>query len=123
MRTGRPKGQLILSTDDRHTLEPWARRPKTAQAIARRVRLVLACAAGQTNQAVAAMFNTTGQTVGRWRQRFVERRLNGLLDEPRPGTSRRTSDADVERVLTLTLETPPGQPPTGAVARWRRAAG
>jgi transposase len=107
MRTGRPKVQLMLTTDERQTLEQWARRPKTAQAMARRARLVLACADGQTNQAVAAAFRTTGQTVGRWRQRFVEHRLDGLLDEPRPGTSRRTSDADVERVLALTLETTP----------------
>lgn len=107
MRTGRPKAELTLTSEERQTLEQWARRPKTAQAVARRARLVLACADGKTNQAVAAEINTTGQTVGRWRRRFVERRLDGLLDEPRPGTTRRTCDADVERVLALTLETMP----------------
>lgn len=107
MRTGRPKAALMRTTEERQILEQWARRPKTAQALARRARFVLACATGKTNHAVAAEFKTTGQTVGRWRRRFVERRLDGLLDEPRPGISRRTSDADVEQVLALTLETKP----------------
>ena len=107
MRTGRPNAALLLTDEERHTLEQWARRPKTAQALARRARLVLACATGKPNHAVAAECNTTGQTVGRWRRRFVARRLDGLLDEPRPGTRRRTSDAEVERLLALTLETTP----------------
>jgi transposase len=102
MRTGRPKTELVVTADERHTLEQWARRPKTAQALARRARIVLACATG-----MATELKTTGQTVGRWRRRFVGRRLDGLLDEPRPGTPRRTSDAEVERLLTLTLETTP----------------
>lgn len=68
---------------------------------------MLPCATGQTNLTVAAEFKTTGRTVGRWRQRFVAHRLEGLLDEPRPGTARRTSDAEVERLLALTLETTP----------------
>jgi transposase len=108
MRMGRPKAELIVTQTERAILEQWARRPKTAQALARRARLVLACAGGKTNRVVAAELGTTGQTVSRWRRRFVERRVDGLLDESRPGTSRRTSDADVERVLALTLErTPP----------------
>ena len=107
MRTGRPKTELVMTADERHTLEQWARRPKTAQALARRARLVVACAMSKSNQAVAAEFNTTGQTVGQWRRRFVARRLDGLLDEPRPGTPRRTSDAEVERLLMLTPETTP----------------
>lgn len=107
MRTGRPKLELMLTADERHTLEQWVRRPKTAQALARHARIVLACATGKTNRTVAAEFKTTGQTVGRWRRRFVGRRLDGLLDEPRPGTPRRTSDAEVERLLMLTLETTP----------------
>lgn len=107
MRTGRPKTELVVTADERHTLEQWARRPKTAQALARRARIVLACATGKTNRTVATELKTTGQTVGRWRRRFVGRRLDGLLDEPRPGTPRRTSDAEVERLLTLTLETTP----------------
>ena len=107
MRTGRPTTELTLTTEERQTLEQWVRRPKTAQAVARRARFVLACAAGKSNQAVAAELGATGQTVGRWRRRFVARRLDGLLDEPRPGTPRRTSDAEVERLLARTLETTP----------------
>lgn len=107
MRTGRPKTELRVTADERHTLEQWAPRPKTVQALARRARIVLACATGKTNRTVAAELKTTGQTIGRWRRRFVGRRLDGLLDEPRPGTTRRTSDAEVERLLTLTLETTP----------------
>lgn len=107
MRTGCPKAELTLTAEERQPLEQWARRPKTAQALARRARVVLACATGKTNHAEAAALKTTGQTVGRWQRRFVERRLVGVLDEPRPGTSQRTSDADVERVLALTLETKP----------------
>jgi len=107
MRTGRSKAELMLTADERQTLEQWTRRPKTAQALARRARIVLACAGGKPNHTVAAESKTTGQTVSRWRRRFVERRLDGLLDDPRPGTPRRTSDAAVERLLALTLETTP----------------
>ncbi|MCC6966283.1 MAG: IS630 family transposase [Nitrospira sp.] len=117
MRTGRPKAELMLTMEEQQTLEQWARRPKTTQAMARRARFVLACAEGKTNDVVAAEFDTTGQTVGRWRRRFVERRLDGLLDAPRPGTSRRTSDAEVERVLARTLETTPQ-----AATHWSRRA-
>lgn len=84
---GRPKAEMTLTAEERHTLEQWTRRPKTAQALVRRAWIVLACATGKTNHAVAAEFKTTVQTVGHWQRRFVERRLDGLLDEPRPGTS------------------------------------
>ncbi|MDR7469992.1 MAG: helix-turn-helix domain-containing protein, partial [Armatimonadota bacterium] len=108
MRRGRPLPPLTLTADERETLERWARRPKSAQALALRARIVLACAAGKTNSAVAASFRVSRPTVGKWRARFLARRLDGLLDEPRPGAPRRITDADVERVLTLTLEaTPP----------------
>ena len=123
MRTGRPKAALMVTADERQTLEQWMRRPKTAQALARRARIVLACATGKPNHTVAAEFKTTGQTVGRWRRRFVERRLDGLLDEPRPGAPRRTSDAEVERVLARTLETmPPAATHWSSRGRWRRLA-
>src|SRR5712691_3845129 len=107
MRTGRPMPTLTLSDEERTTLERWARRPKTAQALARRAEVVLGAAAGQSNGALAAKLRWTAQTVGVWRRRFLERRLDGLLDEPRPGAPRRIGDADVERVLTLTLESAP----------------
>jgi transposase len=107
MRIGRPVPDLTLTADEQDALERWSRRPKTAQALAQRARIILACAAGKTNTAVAAELALTKQTVGKWRSRFIEQRLDGLLDEPRPGAPRTITDAAVERVLTLTLETTP----------------
>jgi transposase len=107
MPYGRPIPPLTLPKEERDVLERWTRRPKTAQALALRARLILACATGKTNTAVAAEFGVAKQTVGKWRARFVDQRLDGLVDEPRPGAPRSISDADVERVVTLTLETTP----------------
>jgi len=107
MPRGRAKPLLVLTGDERETLERWARRPTTAQAVAQRARIVLRCATGQPNQVVARDLGVTRLTVGRWRQRFVTKRLDGLLDEPRPGAPRKITDADVERVVRLTLETAP----------------
>ena len=107
MRTGRPVAELVISAEERLALERWARRPKSAQALAQRSRIVLGCAAGKSNTAVAGEVGITKQTVGKWRSRFLERRLDGLLDEPRPGTPRKVNDDEVERVLTLTLESTP----------------
>jgi transposase len=107
MGFGRPKAALVLSTEEQTVLSQWARRRKTAQALALRARIVLACAENDSNQRVAAQLGVTHQTVGKWRQRFVRDRLAGLLDEPRPGAPRSISDVAVERVLTLTLETSP----------------
>lgn len=107
MRRGRPKTELVVTAEERESLQRWARRPKTAQALALRSRLVLACADGLTNLEVAKHLRITPQTVGKWRARFVARRLDGLLDEPRPGAPRQISDADIERVVTMTLEKTP----------------
>src|SRR5512145_3380888 len=107
MRTGRPIPPLVLTATERETLERWARRAKTAQAVAQRARLILGCAAGKTNTVVARELRLTKQTVGKWRARFLKRRLDGLVDEPRPGAPRTISDAQVEAVLTRTLETTP----------------
>ena len=104
---GRRLVDLVLSEGERESLERWARRPKTAQALALRARIVLSCAEGKSNTSVAEELEITPATVGKWRQRFVDQRLDGLLDEPRPGAPRSISDADVERVITLTLETTP----------------
>lgn len=104
---GRPIPMLTLTDDERDTLERWARRPTTAQALAQRARVVLACASGDTNTRVARELRLTKQTVGKWRSRFLTARLDGLLDEPRPGAPRRISDAQVEQMVTLTLEAKP----------------
>jgi len=104
---GRPIPPLILNREERQTLENWARRPTSAQALAQRARVILACARGKTNTVVAQEMRLTQPTVGKWRSRFLARRLEGLLDEPRPGAPRRISDAEVERVMRLTLETQP----------------
>jgi len=107
MAMGRPLPPLHLSTDEREILERWSRRRKTSQALALRARLILACAEGKTNGQVAAALHVAGATVGKWRSRFVTNRLDGLLDEPRPGAPRQITDADVERVITETLESTP----------------
>jgi transposase len=107
MRTGRPVAELVITAEEKAALERWSRRPKSAQALARRSRIVLECARGESNTAVAQTLGITKQTVGKWRSRFLERRLDGLLDEPRPGTPRKVGDEQVERVLTLTLESTP----------------
>ena len=107
MRTGRPKTKVVVSPPERKTLERWARRPKTAQALALRARIVLACAEGDFNSAIAARLSVTPQTVGKWRARFLAKRLDGLLDEPRPGAPRRIQDEHVEQVLSRTLESTP----------------
>src|SRR3954451_1587156 len=107
MRTGRPIAPLSVTEEQRSTLESWARRPKTAQALALRAKIILACAEGKPNSVVARQARVRQQTVGKWRSRFLNRGLDGLLDEPRPGTPRRVSDAEVEQVLTTTLESLP----------------
>jgi transposase len=107
MRTGRPIAPLRVSAEERAQLEEWARRPKTAQGLAQRSRIVLECAAGRSNLAVASKLRITHQTVGKWRQRFMERRLDGLFDQARPGAPRQVSDNQIERVVGLTLESAP----------------
>ncbi len=107
MARGRKLPELVLSVDERETLERWARRPKTAQALAQRARIVLSAAEGKSNTLVADELKLAKPTVGKWRSRFLEQRLDGLVDEPRPGAPRTITDDDVERVITMTLETTP----------------
>ena len=106
-KRGRPAVRVIISPSERTTLEQWARRRTTAQGLAQRARIILLCAAGHSTPVVAAELRITRQTVGRWRGRFLAKRLDGLSDEPRPGTPRRLSDAQVEQVIIDTLETKP----------------
>ena len=107
MRTGRPVGKIEMSAEVAGILEGYTQRRKTAQALALRARIVLGCAAGLSNKAVAARKRVTPQTVGKWRRRFVERGLDGLLDEPRPGVPRKIGDGKVESVIVQTLESRP----------------
>src|SRR4030095_2207985 len=91
--TGRPLASLGLSTAEEEGLRSLAGRRKTGQGLALRARIDFACAAGEANQMVAAKLGVTPQTVGKWRARFVERRLDGLYDEPRPGVPRSVHEA------------------------------
>jgi len=109
MQRGRPVPILSLSTQEQETLLRWAGRRKTAQDLALRARIVLACAQGKSHTVVSRSLGLSQPTVGKWRGRFVGRRLDGLLDEPRPGAPREITDAEVERVITLTLESTPSQ--------------
>jgi len=107
MPKGRPAPVVALDAEERETLLGWTRRRKTAQSLALRARIVLACAVGIPDRRIAEDIGVGRLTVGRWRNRFIERRLDGLLDKPRPGRPRTVSDADVERVLAMTLESMP----------------
>ena len=110
MKRGRRLAELVLSVDENHQLAEWTRRHKTGQALALRSRIVLTCAQGAPNSEVAQRLRVTQQTVGKWRRRFVERRLDGLLDEPRPGAPRTIDDARIEKLIATTLN----QLPSGA---------
>lgn len=107
MRRGPKLSALMLTDSERAGLDQWARRRTTAQALARRARIVVACANGQSNSDVATRERVSRPTVGRWRQRSLNGRCEGLLDEPKPGAPRRITDADVARVITTTLATTP----------------
>lgn len=104
---GRPKAQIMLNETEREQLEAWARRRKTAQALAMRSQVVLCCANSMDNKAVAARLRVTPQTVSKWRNRFAEQRLDGLLDAPRQGAPRSIDDAKVDAVIARTLESVP----------------
>jgi len=98
---------LVLTDEEREVLVGWAQRRKTAQALAQRSRIVLACAEGLSNTDVAARERVSLPTAGKWRRRFLERRLDGLSDEPRPGGPRTIADEQVEQVIVATLERSP----------------
>jgi transposase len=105
---------VVLSDDERRVLEGWERRRKTAQALALRSRIILACAAGAGVSSVAAELGISRATAGKWRSRFLESRLKGLSDEPRPGRPRTVTDEHVEKVIAATLE----QAPPGGDTHW-----
>lgn len=116
-RRGRPVAVVTLTDEERATLVRWSRRAKSSQALAQRCRIVLGCAEGKSNQDVAAELGIWPQTVGKWRNRFVARRLEGLVDEPRPGAPRTIGDEQIEQVVIATLE----RTPTDAT-HWSRAS-
>lgn len=116
-KMGRPMAELVLSEDERATLVRWSRRSKSSQALAQRCRIVLGCADGKTNRQVADELGIWPQTVGKWRRRFLERRLEGLVDEPRPGAPRKITDDRVEEVVVNTLERSPKD-----ATHWSRAS-
>ena len=97
----------MLTDAERRTLQGWASRRKTAQGLAQRARIVLMCADGKTNVAVAAELGITRETAGKWRNRFIKQRFAGLSDEPRPGVPRTIADAQIEEVVVRTLEEAP----------------
>jgi transposase len=107
MSRGRPTVELLLTEDEREVLERYVRRGTTAQRLALRAQIVLLCARGLQNQKVAKRLRVSAHTVGKWRGRFAECRLEGLIDEPRPGAPRSISDDDVEAAVVRTLETTP----------------
>src|SRR5438874_13518237 len=102
-RRGRPVAEVALTDEERETLQRWARRAKSSQALAQRCRIVLGCADGKSNKDVAAELGIWPQTVGKWRRRFLQRRLEGLVDEARPGAPRTISDEQIEDVVVATL--------------------
>jgi transposase len=123
MRTGRPKSELKLTDQERRELESLSHRSRTSSFLARRARIVLACAQGGDNKTVARRLRLSPTTVCKWRARFVRQRLDGLYDEPRPGAPRRITDDQIEKVIIRTLETKPAGATQWSVREMAKATG
>ena len=122
-RRGRPTPPIVLSDDERQTLARWARRPTSSQALALRCRIVLACAEGLSNVEAGRRLEVHEKTVGKWRARFLQRRLEALVDEPRPGVPRTITDEQVEQVIVKTLEEAPPDATHWSTRAMARATG
>ena len=107
MRRGPKPKAITLTTDESNQLVEWTRRHKTSQALALRARIVLASQQDRSNREIGQQLRVTAQTVGKWRTRFMSKRLEGLIDEPRPGAPRTIGDATVEKVIAKTLHDTP----------------
>ena len=107
MRKGRPPTTVTLRDEERQSLTSLAHRSRSAPQLARRARIILACADGQATTGIAKRLRVSPTTVCKWRTRFLAERIEGLTDEPRPGAPRRVTDEQVEQVVVRTLETTP----------------
>ena len=120
---GRPKAVLVLSDEERSYLERQVRRRRVARSISDRCRMILRCADGLTNKAVAAELGVHEHTVGKWRRRFLKERIEGLSDEPRPGRPRTLTDEQVAEVIERTLETTPADATHWSIRSMARESG
>ena len=107
MRTGRPKVELLLTDDERSQLQSFARSRSLPAALSARARIVLSSADGELNNAIAERLGLNKATVGKWRTRFIERRIAGLYDDVRPGKPRTIDDERVAHLIKITLHTKP----------------
>ncbi len=120
---GRPMAVLLLSDEERSYLERQVRRRRVARSISDRCRMILGCAHGLTNKAVAAELGVHEHTVGKWRRRFLKERIEGLSDEPRPGRPRTLTDEQVAEVIERTLETTPADATHWSIRSMARESG
>ena len=123
MSRGRVAVTIELSAFERRELEGLAHRRRTAQGLARRARIVLLASEGHENKWIATNLGTTQVTVGKWRRRFAERRMDGLYDEPRPGTPRRIGDEEIAETVRRTLEETPADATHWSLRSMARAVG
>lgn len=123
MRTGRPRTTVMLAADERQRLESLAHRSRSAPQVARRARIILACADGGETTTIARRLHLSPTTVCKWRARFLEDRLDGLVDEPRPGAPRQVTDEQVEQVIIQTLEATPRGATHWSLREMARASG
>jgi transposase len=120
---GRRFAPLELDEVERRELTSLASRRSTAQGLAMRARIILACIGGEQSKVVAARLGIDPDTVSKWRRRFAEHRLEGLWDEPRSGTPRTIEDARIEAVIVRTLETKPADATHWSSRGMARASG